>query len=382
MNVIFTCGGTAGHVNPALALAGLMCSRDPSVRILFVGSARGMEGKLIEKAGYAFRAIEIDNFRRSVSPAAIRHNLHTARLVVKTPKEAKKVLAEFQPDLIVGTGGYASYPMVKYGAKAGVPTAVHESNMVPGLTTKTLEPLVQKVMVGFEACRQYYAHPDKVVVTGTPVRGDFFKMTREQAREKLGYGEDKPLVVSFWGSLGASHMNEQMVDFIRAETAAGCPFYHVHAVGSSGYPGMMQALSNAGVHLKDTGVDVREYIYDMPAVMRAADLVISRGGASTISELTALGMPSIIVPSPYVVNNHQEKNARVLEEAGGIRLILEAESSGEKLYDAAMDILGDSEKRARMHKAMLSLGVPNATERIYQTVMGLVAGKDEKDESK
>lgn len=373
MNVIFTCGGTAGHVNPALALAGLMKSRDPSVKILFVGSKRGMERKLIEKAGYDFRAIEIDNFRRSFSPNAIKHNLHTASLVVKTPKAAKKVLQEFKPDLIVGTGGYASYPMVKYGAKAGIPTAVHESNMVPGLTTKTLEPLVQRVMVGFEACRQYYSHPEKVVVTGTPVRGDFFRMSKTEAREKLGYEQDRPLVVSFWGSLGATHMNEQMVDFIRAEVEAGEPFYHIHAVGSGGYAKMTDALKAAGLDLSHSRVDVREYIYDMPTVMRAADLVISRGGASTISELTALGMPSIIIPSPYVVNNHQEKNARVLEEHGGIRLILESESSGKMMYDAAMEILSDARKQQKMHEAMLALSVPDAAERIYQTVMEIAA---------
>lgn len=376
MNVIFTCGGTAGHVNPAIALAGLMQSRDSSVNILFVGSKRGLERKLVEKAGYPFRAIEIDNFHRSFSPKDIQHNLHTAALVMKAPGAAKKLLKEFQPDLIVGTGGYASYPMVKYGAKAGIPTAVHESNMVPGLTTKTLEPLVQKVMVGFEACRQFYTHPDKVVVTGTPVRGDFFKQSREEARIRLGYGDDKPLVVSFWGSLGASHMNEQMVDFIRAELAAGQPFHHIHAVGSSGYPKMMASLKSAGLDLNGSVVDVREYIYDMPTVMRAADLVISRGGASTISELTALGMPSIIVPSPYVVNNHQEKNARVLEQAGGVVLLLEQESTGEKLYGAAMDILGDSGRREAMHKAMLSLSVPDATERIYQTVLGILPARE------
>ncbi len=375
MNVIFTCGGTAGHVNPAIALAGLMKSRDSGVNVLFVGSRRGMERTLVEKAGYDFAAIEIDNFRRSFSPASIKHNLHTAVLVVKAPGAAKKLLREFKPDLIVGTGGYASYPMVKYGAKAGIPTAVHESNMVPGLTTKTLEPLVQKVMVGFEACRQYYAHPDKVVVTGTPVRGAFFERTHDEARAALGLTDGRPLVVSFWGSLGASRMNAQMVDFIRAELAEGQPFHHIHAVGSSGYPAMMEALDAAGVSLQDSAVEVREYIYDMPTVMRAADLVISRGGASTISELTALGVPSIIVPSPYVVNNHQEKNARVLERAGGVRLILEAESTGEKLYGAAIEILGDSSKRAAMGKAMLSLGVPDAAERIYQTVMGLLAEK-------
>ena len=178
--------------------------------------------------------------------------------------------------------------------------------------------------------------------------------------------------MSFWGSLGAAHMNEQMVDFIRTELAAGQPFHHIHAVGSSGYPVMQKALEDAGIDLTDTDIEVREYIYDMPTVMRAADLVISRGGASTISELTALGVPAIIVPSPYVVNNHQEKNARVLEEAGGIRLLLEAESNGQLLFDTTVEILTDDEKRAKMHEAMLSLSVQDATEQIYQTVMSLV----------
>ena len=231
--------------------------------------------------------------------------------------------------------------------------------------------------MGSEMCirDRYYAHPDKVVVTGTPVRGDFFKLTKEQARAKLGYNDEKPLVVSFWGSLGASHMNEQMVDFIRAEIAAGEPFHHIHAVGASGYPKMTEALKTAGVELSGSRVDVREYIYDMPTVMRAADLVICRGGASTISEVTALGMPAIIVPSPYVVNNHQEKNASVLEHAGGIRMLLEADSTGEKLYSTAMEILGSSELRQKMHEALLSLAVPDATEQIYRTVMGILDEK-------
>lgn len=372
MKVIFTCGGTAGHVNPALALAGLMRGRIDDVEVLFVGSVRGMEGDLIRKAGYSFRAIEIDNFRRSFSPSGLRHNLHTAALVMKTPGEARKIIEEFQPDLIVGTGGYASYPMVKYGAKAGIPTAIHESNTVPGLTTKTLEPLVQKVMVGFEACRAYYAHPEKVVVTGTPVRGEFFALDREGARKKLLIDDKKPLVVSFWGSLGATHMNERMIDFIREEVEAGCPFRHIHAAGSRDWDMMQEKLKESGIRLETTDVEVREYIYDMPTVLRAADFVISRGGASTISELTALGMPSIIVPSPYVVNDHQTKNARVLEEAGGIRMVAEADSSGALLYNEAMEILGDSARHEKMRRAMRSLAVPDAAERIYQTVMSLV----------
>ena len=188
-----------------------------------------------------------------------------------------------------------------------MPTAVHESNMVPGLTTKTLEPLVDKVMVGFEACRPYYQHPEKVVVTGTPVRGDFFACSRAQARARLGYADDKPLVVVLLGSLGAAHMNEQMVDFIRAELSSAARFIISMLRDPRVIPRCRKPLRAAGIDLAHTDVDLREYIYDMPTVMRAADLVICRGGASTISELTALGMPSIIVPSPYVVNNHQER---------------------------------------------------------------------------
>lgn len=373
--VLFTCGGTAGHVNPAIALAQLMAEKNPQTRFLFVGADRGLEKDLIPQAGYDFQTVHISSFHRSVKPAEIRHNLISLYNLTRSPAEARAILRSFRPDVVVGTGGYASFPMVKAAAKAGIPTAVHESNMVPGLTTKTLEPLVQRVMVGFEACRQYYAHPEKVVVTGTPVRGDFFRMSKAGARQKLGYDQNRPLVVSFWGSLGATHMNEQMVDFIRAEMGAGQPFYHIHAVGSGGYATMTEQIRAAGLDLEGTRIDVREYIYDMPTVMRAADLVISRGGASTISELTALGMPSIIIPSPYVVNNHQEKNARVLEEHGGIRLLLESESSGQLMYDAAMEILSDAGKLQSMHEAMLALSVPDAAERIYQTVMEIAADR-------
>ena len=181
MNVIFTCGGTAGHVNPALALAGYMKKQLGDVNVLFVGTPGGMERRLVEKSGYPFRGVEVSSFRRSLSPEGIAHNLKTLRTLVTSPGQARKILKEFQPDLVVGTGGYASYPMVKYAAKAGIPTAVHESNMVPGLTTKMLEGYADRIMVGFEECRNHYKHPDKIVVTGTPVRGDFFDLTKDQA---------------------------------------------------------------------------------------------------------------------------------------------------------------------------------------------------------
>ncbi|WP_298031352.1 undecaprenyldiphospho-muramoylpentapeptide beta-N-acetylglucosaminyltransferase [uncultured Dysosmobacter sp.] len=367
--VIFTCGGTAGHVNPAIALAQLMREKDPETEFLFVGAERGLEKDLIPKAGYAFRTVHISSFHRSLKPREIKHNAISVCNLIRAPREARGILREFRPDVVIGTGGYASYPMVKAAAKAGIPTAVHESNMVPGLTTEMLEPFADRVLVGFEACRQHYRHPEKVIVTGTPVRGDFFALTKAEARRKLGLDDGRPLVVSFWGSLGASGMNRQMADMLALE-AAREPFHHIHAAGKSGYPLVRELLREKNVELASCpALDLREYIYDMAVVMRAADLVICRAGASTISELTALGVPALMVPSPYVTNNHQEKNARILEQAGGAMVLLEKDSTGQALFQAACGILRDGARRAEMEKAMAALGIRDATERIYQTVL-------------
>ena len=367
--VIFTCGGTAGHVNPAIALAQLMQEKDPATEVLFVGAERGLEKDLVPKAGYAFRTVHISSFHRSFKPKEIRHNLISVYNLMRAPREARAILREFQPDVVIGTGGYASFPMVKEASRAGIPTAVHESNMVPGLTTEMLEPFASRIMVGFESCRRHYKHPEKVMVTGTPVRGDFFDLTKEEAKSKLGLNDGRPLIVSFWGSLGASGMNRQMADFLALE-AAKEPFHHIHAAGKNGYPVVAQLLREKDVDLtQHPALELREYIYDMAVVMRAADLVICRAGASPISELTALGVPALIVPSPYVTNNHQEKNARVLEEAGGAAVLLEKDSSGQTMFQIACGILRDAEKRMKMEAAMTSLGIRDATERIYQTIL-------------
>ncbi len=367
--VIFTCGGTAGHVNPAIALAQLMHQRDPETKFLFVGAERGLEKDLIPKAGYDFRTVHISSFHRSVKPREIRHNVISVMNLMRAPREARAILRAFSPDVVIGTGGYASFPMVKAAAKAGIPTAVHESNMVPGLTTEMLEPFADRIMVGFEACREHYRHPEKVIVTGTPVRQDFFRLTKAEAKKALGVDDGRPLLVSFWGSLGASGMNRLMADFLALE-AAKEPFHHIHGAGKGGYPVLLDLLRQKGVDLKDhPALQVREYIYDMAVVMRAADLVLCRAGASTISELTALGVPALIVPSPYVTNNHQEKNARVLESAGGAEVLLEQGCSGQALFQAACGILHDAGRRAEMENAMSALGIRDATERIYQTVL-------------
>ena len=256
MKVIFTCGGPAGHVNPALALAQYMQERIENLDILFVGTPDGMERGLVEQAGYAFRGVEVGGFCRSLAPSGIRHNLKSVEHLLAAKGRVRAILRDFPADLVVGTGGYASYPITKYAAQHGIPTAVHESNMVPGLTTKMLEGYVDCVMVGFEECRQHYKHPQKVVVTGTPVRGDFFTLTRAQAREKVGLTDERPLVASFWGSLGASGMNEQMLRFFEREIADGQPFHHIHAAGKSGWA-LMESEPAAQQYLHRPGLEGR-----------------------------------------------------------------------------------------------------------------------------
>lgn len=368
MKVLFTCGGTAGHINPAVALAKMFQERNDDCSILFVGAKGGMEEKLVPKEGFRLETVTISSFWRSMSPAGIRHNLGTLKNLSVSKREAESILERFRPDLVVGTGGYASYPVVHAAAARGIPTAVHESNAVPGLTTRKLAKVVDRVMVGFEESRRYYENPDKVVVTGTPVRGEFFRMTRQQARAQLGIAEDQPLLLSYWGSLGAEDMNAYMTQFIRLAVGKGLSFSHIHGAGRN-YETMLRELADTPLPEQ---LQIREYIYDMPRVMVAADLVLCRGGASTISELTAIGKPALIVPSPNVTNHHQEKNANVLAQQGGAVVLLEPECSGEKLYHMTTALLKNPAKLQEMSKAMTQVGVPDAAEQIYQTLVSLM----------
>lgn len=371
MKLLFTCGGTAGHINPALAVAGLIRDRHPDARILFVGADGGMETRLVPREGYPIRTVSITNFRRKLDAAGFRHNLKTLLNLRTSGDQARQILDEFQPDAVIGTGGYASYPVVRKAAARGIPTAIHDSNATPGLTTRTLAQYADRVMVGFEESREYYPRPERVTVTGTPVRGDFFLKTPREARARMGL-DGRPLVLSYWGSLGAREMNRKMADFIRLECITE-PFNHIHATGKEGYEWMPAYLEELGVHLhRHPCIELREYIYDMATVMQASDLVICRGGASTISEIAALQKPSIIVPSPNVTDNHQEKNARVLEGRGAAKLLLEKECDGQSLFEAAQEILKDKAKQEQMRRELGNIAIIDATERIYSTVLEIL----------
>lgn len=375
MNFLFTCGGTAGHINPALAVAGRLREIMPDCGILFVGANGRMETDLVPRAGYDILTVEVTNLHRSLKPSEIAYNIRSLSNVVSATRAAKKIVQDFQPDVAIGTGGYVCYPVLKAAAQLGVPTVVHESNAVPGLTTKMLADVVDRIMVGFEESRQHYSDPGRVAVTGTPVRGAFSACPKAEARARLGLPVDKPLVVSVWGSLGARYMNETMTDVI-ALACAEPAFTLIHSAGKLGYERMAAALAEkCSKDPKTCGMDVRPYIYDMPLVMDAADLVLCRAGASTLAELTCIGKPAILVPSPNVTNNHQERNARVLERAGGAKVLLEGEFTAETLYAAVCELLNDPRQLSEMGANMKAAGVPDATERIAETILELAAEK-------
>ena len=371
MNVIFTCGGTGGHINPAIAVANILKERDPNSRILFVGAKGGMEEELVPKAGFELKGLSASSFSRKLTPKGIIHNISGVFKILSALSQTRKIIKEFQPDVIVGTGGYASFPALYVGGKMGVPTCVHEANAVPGLATRLVADQVDKILVCFEESGKAYTQQEKVEVVGMPVRREFIYTRRGDARKELGL-DDRPLIVSAFGSLGAREMNKAMAEFLKMEYDAGGPYQHIHATGSFGWRWMPDLMKEKGVDFeKCPGLDMREYIYNMPTVMAAADVIISRAGASSCNEIAAAGIPCILIPSPNVTDNHQEKNARVLERLGGCVVVLESECTGAKLHEEAEKLLADEPRRKQMRQALLGAAMPDSAERICDIIINL-----------
>ena len=373
MNVIFTCGGTGGHINPAIAVANLLRQRHPDCKILFVGSEGGMEERLVPRAGYDLRCIRCAGLSRRRTWRAFKWNVKAVGKVLTAVSECKKIIREFQPDVIVGTGGYASFPTLYAGSAMGIPTCVHEANAVPGLTTKLAANRADRTLVTFEESAQFYRDPEKVEVVGMPVRKEFILTQKQEARKALGL-DNRPLVVSVFGSLGARDMNYAVADMLKLEQEAGFPFQHIHSAGTAGFKWMPEHVASLGVELPEgCGVEIKEYIYNMPAVMAAADIVISRAGASSCNEIGASGTPCILIPSPNVTNDHQTKNARILAQRGGAVMLLEQENMGQKIYDTVIELLADPERLAQMSVTLRQTVVLDSAERICDLIQQLSA---------
>ena len=370
MNVIFTCGGTGGHINPAIALANNLKSRNPNVNILFVGCVGEMEEQLVPKAGYEIKCLPGSRFFRQLNLKNIKRNIQGVGRILSALKGAGKIIREFKPDVIVGTGGYASFPALFMGARMGIPTCVHEANAVPGLATRLAAGSADRILVNFAESGKAYKQQDKVTCVGMPVRSEFLYTKRADARKELGLDE-RPLIVSAFGSLGARAMNHVIADFMKLETENGLPFNHIHATGSYGWEWMPDLVKEKGVDLENGSIDMREYIYNMPTLMAAADVFISRAGASSCNEIAVSGTPCILIPSPNVTDNHQEKNARIVEQRGGCVLILEKECTAQRLYEEVNALLNDTGRRSAMRKALMEASMPDSADRICDIICDL-----------
>ena len=374
MRVLFAGGGTAGHINPALAAAGYLRSKQPDAEILYVGNKGGMEERLVPAAGFDFKTIKISGFRRSFAPKAIVHNIKTVCQLVTSNSACKKIIKDFKPDVAVGFGGYVSGPVLQTAVSMHIPTCIHEQNAYPGITNKTLAKEVDKVMLTVEDAKKHLEPKNEVVVTGLPVRGELLKARKDISRKELGIPNGKYLVLSFGGSLGAKPLNDAMFDIL-LESANNDKYYHIHSVGTNGGEFLEKFKENGFVDgkkgLVKGNVEVRQYIDDMDTCMSGADLVIGRAGASSLSEIEALGKASILIPSPYVAENHQFHNAMALVNRGAGSIIEEKDLTTASLKEAIDSMLSNPAKLIQIEENAKNMAITDARERIADIIISL-----------
>lgn len=373
VRVLFAGGGTAGHINPALAIAGYLREKQPDAEILFIGNRGGMEEKLVPKAGFAMKTIVISGFQRKMTPRAIAHNVKTLTRVVTSSHQARRIIREFAPDLCVGTGGYVSGPVVRTAMKLGIPAVIHEQNAYPGVTNKMLSADAARVMMAVSDAEKYMKPGARCVLTGNPIRPEILREERATARKKLGV-DDRPLILSFGGSLGARKVNEAVADLM-THTIPGGKFQHIHGYGQYSR-WMPDLLREKGIDPDKTPqLDLREYIHDMPVCLAAADLVISRAGAMTLSEIQATGKGSILIPSPNVAENHQFHNAMALVNRGAAEIVEEKDLTGDVLWEKVQKIFAAPGGAAALGENAAKMAIRDANERIYRVMMEVLQEK-------
>lgn len=365
MKILLAGGGTAGHINPALAIAGYIREKRPDTEFLFIGNKDGMEQRLVPQAGFKIESIIISGFKRSFSPKNMLENVKTVKRTFSSSNKAKKIISEFKPDICIGTGGYVSGPVIRTAAKMGIPCIIHEQNAFPGVTNKMLAKSVKKVMLAVPDAKKYFEKAD-VVITGNPVRGEILTADKEKSRQELGL-DSRPVILSFGGSLGARKINEAVADLV-ARSGKDGRYQHIHAYGSYGewFPSLVK---DKGTDIeKCDNLDIRPYIDNMSVCMAAADLVICRAGAITLSEIQAMGKPAILIPSPNVAENHQYHNAMALVNRGAAQIIEESQLSGELLMKKADKMLIDPENLDKISENSKKMAIIDANERIYSVV--------------
>lgn len=362
MKIIMTGGGTGGHIYPAIAIADKIKEHHPDAEILFVGTTHGLEKKIVPAAGYPIEFVTVEGLSRK----NMLKNVRVAVKLVKGNLQASKLVKRFAPDVVIGTGGYASAPVIREGARYGAKVYIQEQNAFPGVTNKLNEKHADKVFLGFAAGAKYFKHPEKHVVSGNPVRDAFFKTDKSSARAALGFKDDDFVVLSFGGSQGAGRINKAMMEVVTEFTGEE-KFKIVMGAGAAYYDAILGELDEKNVEIKNN-IQIMEYINNMEQYLSAADMVICRSGALTVAEVTVCGTPAIFIPSPIVTGNHQYHNAKAVTDEGGGVLLPEDELSGERLIKEIRKFEADREALAEMSRKCRACAYDKSADIIYENL--------------
>lgn len=370
MKVIIAAAGTAGHINPGISIANKIKQEEKDSKIIFIGTTRGLENDLVPRAGYELKTIEAYGLSKKLTIDNIKKMYKT----LKGYREAKKIIQEFKPDIVIGTGGYICGATISSAHTLKIPTMLHESNSFPGRAVKMLAKKTNTILVSFQDAIPRIKHAQNVVYTGTPVKikkQEYSMDEKNKILKEIGLKETKPIILVSGGSQGAQKINEAIIEIIKNKWNKN--YQMIWATGPKQFDKIKGDLENNQININRVeNMKIMPYIYNMEEIMNVIDVAIGRAGAMTVTEIANLGKPSILVPLPNVSHNHQLYNAKVLENIGAAKIILNEELTGKKLNDKIEEIILDSSKMQKMGENALKVSVTEVEDRIYQEVKKLV----------
>lgn len=367
MRVLFVGGGTAGHITPAIAMAELVCDKWKGAEIAFVGRAGGSENDAITKSGYKLYTISMQGIERKLTAS----NIRAVYSAIRALRAANNIINDFDPDVVIGTGGYVSWPVIRAAQKRKIPTVLHESNAYPGLSTRLLAKKCDLVLLNFEWAAKHLKNKSNIRVVGNPLRKTFNDESRFSARKKLGISDSDILIVSFGGSLGSERMNNIIAEMMSRHSAVTPRIRHFHATGriyytkfAESYPSLARGVG---------GCKLLPYIDNMPLMLKAADIAITRSGAMTLSELACAGVASVLIPSPNVTANHQYENAKFIADGGGAILITEDELSQDLLISTVKRLETNAGLRDKYARGISSFSSESTNKKIIREIEALLS---------
>lgn len=366
MKYLITGGGTGGHIYPALAIANEIKSKEKDAEILYVGTKNGLEAELVLRAGFKFETIRVKGMPRKIN----KDFFICIKELLLGINDAKKIINKFQPDVVIGTGGYVCGPVVYMAKKKKIPGIIHEQNAYPGITNKILSRYVDKVAVTFEESRKYFKYEDKVFLTGNPIRKEILEIDKNEAFKILDIDKSIPFILSFGGSGGQKKLNDEMYKFIKKANSRK-DIQLIHVTGKRHYNNFINKLEKENIVISKN-IKVLPYLYEMPQAINIASLVITSAGAITLAEISAVGVPSILIPKSYTAENHQEYNAREFEKKGAAILVLEEDLKGDTLWDIIYNIIHNKEKLLLMKENSKKLGKTDAANKIFKLIKSII----------